>query len=400
MTRFGFSGSKALVIAFLVTCACIAVFTLGTKRPDTARMSSASEGRPIEILPRLSSGNNDDVDELLVLTRKLALSSRPTVGEALHYWRLCNIRAALLASKSGDEIAADQSGDFVTSAEIRRSILIESEYLKRFGSVNGDERLITPAEGGLTIADQDKKSGIDGQSHPGQLLFYLSECNIGLDDEVQLTEGTFRVGDILRRELLFFDKDVSAAKTAPAFARYLAPQRSFSTWNQVEFSFTDLMSSLIQDAPESGWCHGTHRCYAVAVLLHIDRSKHILSRLMQAQAAEYLVDIADRLSLSQHADGAWRYDWSAAGAMPGQPVAGSEWGDSVICTGHHLEWLFLQDDETLSSLDLSIERARRFLRHQLTALTSDELAKDLVAWCHAARSLLIWESRRPQRHKD
>jgi hypothetical protein len=83
-----------------------------------------------------------------------------------------------------------------------------------------------------------------------------------------------------------------------------------------------------------------------------------------------------------------------------QPFAKGEWGDSVVVTGHHLEWLSLLDDEALNSVESSIERARWFLRTQLTALTPADVAKDLVAWCHAVRSLLIWESRRPHRQND
>ena len=394
MARCGPGGPASVASVVIVTFALLAAYVANSNRQKTSSNSLPPARRPIEVLPPLSA-KNDEVNQLLVLCRKIALPVRPSVVEALHYWRLCLVKEAIAISTSTGRIQSGQTAEEIASDDIKRSLLVESEYIKRFGASDGAERLITPAEGGLTISNKDKKRRSDGQSHPGQFLFYLSECNVSLDDEVQLTEGTFRVSDILRRELLFFDQNESAAKTAPAFARYLAPQQSFRTWNQTEISFTGMMSSLIKDSPESGWCHGTHRLYAVATLLKISESEKILPPPVRAEALHFLTGAIDHLSLSQHPDGAWRYDWIAQEPAAAQPFAEALWGDSIVVTGHHLEWLFLMDDSLVSPLDTSIERARRFLHLQLTALTPADVAKDLIAWSHAARSLLIWETRLP-----
>lgn len=382
----------------------IAAYAKFGRRGCDDREQSTPRALPISLdvgAPQLA-----DKNELLHFSRqlrKIQLSDNPTTVEALHYWRLL-YAADVVLSKMGKEyqvIDFSPSSDALrtgwSATKIRNAVLTESEYMSTFDTRG--QRLIVPCEGGLSVAQIRGAKRGNGQSHPGQLLFYLSETNVGLDETVKLSEGSFRVRDILNREMKFFDKSVPADYLGSAFVRYILPSKSIVRWDGSKVSFDEILELLVKDVSTVGWCYGTHRCYAIAAILKIDSEHRCLSPASRIRGMEYLKTAAAQLSLSQHSDGAWRYDWAVGGAT-NPDFASNEWGEAILVTGHHLEWQLLLDDDSIEPMSSNIDRAREYLERQMTAATPRDVSSNFLAWCHAARSLLLWRCRRPNTYSQ
>jgi hypothetical protein len=319
--------------------------------------------------------------ELRQLVDKCRLKWPVSTSHLLHFWRMWT-----LVDDSKDADPRLSVGTLVSCDQVRRVFLDSARFREAYPGV--PPWFVRGAAGLIARAKQDATDS-SGEAHPGQFLATLAECGVSLDEPVAMSGSRLTVRDFLAQSSHDFTDGVASEYCAVAFACYCAPRRSLTNKFGESILFDDLMKTLCAITPGQGWCHGTHACYGVAALLRVNQTESILSQSAVKRGTDYLSRVAGLLKAAQHPDGAWRSDWPAGTACEAPALALASWGDSIVATGHHLEWLAIAPQHLLPRA--RIESAMQFVVKGLREASEEDIVTAYLGWSHAARALLLWE---------
>jgi hypothetical protein len=315
------------------------------------------------------------------LSNKCQLKWPATTNQLLHFWRLWT-----LVGDTENRSGSISAGAPVTCQELKQVFLDDVQFVDKFPLAQSWFRR---GQVGLLVRGRVGYLVPDGESHRDELLSTLAECGVSLDEPLLVGGSSYTVRDILNQSVYDYIDDGSAEFSAVAFAHYLSNDHEYNDRLGTPVTFDKLIDALTTSRHGDGLCQGTHKCYALACILNVDQRFHCLSTAAESKAHAYLKEAAALLQRAQHSDGAWRSDWSSGIACT-RPASASEcWGDDVLATGHHLEWLAICPYDLLD--EAAIQSAILFLGQNLHTASDTDIADMYLQYSHAVRALLLWQ---------
>lgn len=373
-------------VIILATLVCVSWLTMrldnrGRRGPVWLDWSSLPAWSPSS--PILSQ------NRLHELLSKFRLQSPASTTDLLHFWRLWAAVDDEAGAALATTVPVDPASAPLTISRVKALFLNDEtfrDYYRGGGpwlNNNGD---------GPIVVQKYPNSDANGETHPDEFLSVLAECRVGLREPVYVGAAVFTVDDLLRRSTERYVPSADSAFSTVAIGTYLATSGGFTTKSHDWVSFDTMLDTVTSQPLGGGPCHGTHNCYAVAAMLNLQRSSSVLSPSMQRRANKYLEEVASHLAAAQHHDGAWRADWPSGTASGPPMLAEPGWGDAILVTGHHLEWMALVPFEVLPPERLG--PAMLFVAAALERVAPEEVRDAYPQWSHAMRALITWEQRR------
>jgi len=257
----------------------------------------------------------------------------------------------------------------------------------------------------------------------------LGQYGIPLGSQVYTSDGkSYVVSDLLADAMARFRSNSENEWTALAIIFYADPARGFKNRFNDRFCLTDIGKLLVVRQVSARSCFGTHANYALTVLQQRNAKEAFLSASASAAIEEVLRLSVNAVTSSQQPDGSispyWyhglltnkRYvtllraiDERAAHAAllrcareqdPLHPRP-SNLENAVLCTAHHLEWLFLTAPNIQPGPEF-YARAVAFLQESLVSASDDQLMTSFCGYTHAIHVLLQLDQgiggQRPQGH--
>lgn len=296
--------------------------------------------RPIPLRP-FSAVNHVTIDKLI---------AGNFVFSALHDWNPMPVPVLLhrlkLARIADEEVPMSY---FRSTLQV----LLSDSLCKQQTSSYGGHYLLTSKYGVRpTFLGSADSEGLRGETHFGQLLMNLGEAGVSRDEPVfpyNSTQAT--VGDILVDAVSQYSPEKEQEFIVPALAMWL-PDGVASWTNRFKNSFTfDEAVSRLIDAPNNSACGGTHRLYAIAIVLNCDLNAKRLSPRISVRAWQYLKRSSSLLEERQASDGGWMPSWNPDVASP--HLWGSTLLDKLTIDGHHLEWMaYVPENARVSAIAL------------------------------------------------
>ena len=226
-------------------------------------------------------------------------------------------------------------------------------------------------------------------SHRGQYLATLGGLGVAANRPIRLADGMSRPVSALRDDLVAnFTLEGEIAWDAVALAYYNDTPNWTNKYGKT-FSFDDLVGELDAREPGLEACGGTHHLLASTTLVKIDRRKPILSDAARRRTIAGLARRVAQVRASQRDDGSWDLDWPNGGAETTDRHPPS-FGDSLIVTGHLLEWLILLPEELRPDAEV-YRKGARWVASALPTVGDDPAEIDRL-YCpliHATRSLRL-----------
>ncbi|MBX3414273.1 MAG: hypothetical protein KF708_16420 [Pirellulales bacterium] len=183
------------------------------------------------------------------------------------------------------------------------------------------------------------------QSHHGQVLATLARLGVALSHSLDVGDGRpATVADMLADLVANFQLEGEIYWDAVALALYVSPETTWTNRFGRRFSFDDLAEELLARDLSDSPCAGTHALISLSVLQRVDQESPVLSAACRQRLLAFLRSKFDRAARSQQADGLWTPLWHAEDPTALRRV---KWGsdlsrlDTVLATGHLLEWLLL-----------------------------------------------------------
>src|SRR5690606_10552211 len=108
----------------------------------------------------------------------------------------------------------------------------------------------------------------------------------------------------------------------------------------------------------------------------------------RGEAMTFLGAVRDRLLESQFEDGRWPPDWSRGAEAVTDPGDGDMY-QTVIATGHHLEWLTIAPEELHPPRERVIRAARWIIDNTLSR-SDEEISRNYTYYSHVGAALAAW----------
>jgi len=230
-------------------------------------------------------------------------------------------------------------------------------------------------------------------AHRGQYLAVLGGLGVAAERPIRLADGSTRPVAALRDDLMAnFALDGEIAWDAVALAYYIVKPTWTNKFGHV-FTFDQLAGELDSRDPGQASCGGTHDLTALTTLIKVDRLKPILSDAGRDRAIAAVSRRVAHVRDAQLGDGSWDLRWhrgaptGAAGRATSSPYSS---GDSLIVTGHLLEWLILLPEPLRPEAEV-YRRGATWVAAALRAFGDDPARVDKL-YCpliHATRSLRL-----------
>lgn len=243
--------------------------------------------------------------------------------------------------------------------------------------------------GPITPPHSTSRKRLQGELHRNSMLASLGEAGVPSTTVIEGLGTVGTVADVIRAAMADFNWDQRELEwTTVALALYIPCKTWYNKFGQT-VSFDELATRLCEQPFEAGACFGTHRPYALSVILAVDAGEPLLSASVRSQVEQWLTRAARFLHRSQAPSGFWGTHWSnGTAATIGQD--GEEAGPpEIVVTGHTLEWLAIWP-RMPSELLKDVERAAAFLTARILESKDDELTEDFAAYSHACRALRCW----------
>lgn len=230
--------------------------------------------------------------------------------------------------------------------------------------------------------------------HHDHWLASLTEAGVSLHEPVFTPSRRMTLYDALQEALRDFRLDeVETEWSALAFGLWLPPGARWVNNTGRELSFDLLAERQMRGDQKLGVCAGTHRVYALMVLLRLDDEYHILSPEVREAAWQHLERVRDALIASQFPDGHWPSNWADGAAAVQRPVS-DELYRQVIATGHHLEWLAIAPRELHPPREQILQAARWVIRTTLSQ-SQPQILERYTFFSHVGNALALWRKTRP-----
>jgi hypothetical protein len=344
---------------------------------------------PVEIGPA-----GDDLADLVPddCLRRLLADLAPSwyafkTARALHAFRLWGPEAVFPSRLFTHPF----EGRVFSGAELAAYLLDHRAYRR---IAPGDTPLLLRTPYGVRV--RTYSAGVAGTfagelAHNDDLLTACGEVGLSADTAVYTAEGEAQVRDLVRESVARFTIRQELEWTAEAFARYLAPRRSWVNRFGEAFSFDAVAAALLAKTPGQGACLGTHVPYALTCLYRVSANHPILSPRTRLLITRRLQEMSLLLVAARQGEGHWAGRW-APGVRPFLSGPAAEAGAAVVATGHHLEWVALAPPECRPPRDV-IGNAVRGAFALLRNLTTHDRSQSYLELSHLARALCLMKNR-------
>lgn len=311
---------------------------------------------------------------------KLLLAARPSrlsLGEICHALPLYGTDLELDLGSERQELALDVLLDSELSTSlIGNALLRKTDHGARvrknvFYYVDGNDDASEP--------------------HYGQLISALALEGLQLDTQITYADGSHGALRDLIAELRYsFSKQGEVFWDAVGLSIYSKPNETawYDKFGEAH-SYDDLLSELLSRRDDESSCCGTHKPIAIAILLAVDETNHILSTSARQKGIEYLERLKIALLQSMDTEGFWLPDWyrHLGDESTQSPELKASVEGQMLATSHHLYWMLLLPDD-LRPGDYVFLRAGRWLQAQLFInLASEEWWRE--NYCPATHSAYI-----------
>jgi len=257
-------------------------------------------------------------------------------------------------------------------------------------------------EGATPLLD-DRETGVgvnwgvarSASVHHDHMLACVTEAGTRLDAPVYLpSQREMTLENVLREALRDFRLDERETEwTAMAFGLWLPPTRNWKAADGREMSFDLLAERLIRGDMEKGVCSGTHRVYSLCLLWRLDQDFDILSDTVSEHIYDHLALVRDQITDSQFEDGHWPSNWDEGERAKVDPRE-DELKDTVIATGHHLEWLAIAPEELHPPRE-QIDRAAQWIIKTTKEQSADDIFRRYTFFSHIGNALALWRGTHP-----
>jgi hypothetical protein len=283
-----------------------------------------------------------------------------------------------------------------TGKELRDYFLDDATF-RRFAGENCPP-LFYRGRDGIEVRSFDDRLTDQATSsvHADDLIATLAETGTPLDAALHLRDGEARVGDLLATSLRRFHLEQFEYEwTAIAYARYVFPQRQWRNKFGEKIDVDALVAEIVNHPPHLGPCNGLHRLEALLVLYRANEQFNVLSPRTKLQMLLYMKRASNALVEAQTAEGYWTRQWPQ-GAAAQSPTKDNvpTLHDTLLVTGHHLEWLALAPEEVQPPRE-TVVRAAQWLARALVEMDEKDLLQAYGPYTHAARSLCLWRGVEP-----
>ncbi len=299
---------------------------------------------------------------------------RPThFANMLHRWRVGSANRLWLANS---ELRAEMT--FLFSNENSRA-----------GDLNGADLFVLGPSGWRVRRSHVRGSGSwsQGEQHVDQFLATCAECGIPLNRTIQSPNGPVALSELLRSSRRDFVSDQEIAWSVVAYCLYMPGEARWKNRFGESHSYESLAEAMLVGAESESNCWGTHRLYALAIMLQSDSESHFLSARLRRHILQHFARTSARLVGNQRRIGAWGGEWAKEDSKP-TDTTGTTIDTMISVTGHHLEWMALVPKEARPDA-ASLHAAVEFLLKACEQRNFAAMRKRYCPYSHAARALKL-----------
>lgn len=229
---------------------------------------------------------------------------------------------------------------------------------------------------------------LQGEQHADQFLATCAEVGVPIDRAVQTPKGPVTIEELLRSSRLDFVADQETAWSTVAYCLYLPFNSRWKNRFGEYHSYEKVANAMMEGPLSEGNCWGTHRLYALAVMLQSDKEARFLPDRIRKRILDHLANTSARLVANQAQNGGWSSDWGRTGSADKAPVFNEAVDQMISVTAHHLEWIAIAPAQVRPNA-LSLEAAMQFLLTACEKRSSFDIDRRYCPYSHAARGLLL-----------
>jgi len=344
---------------------------------------------PLKIAPRYDRPDVVSDEQLVHVLTKLQPSFRgpnPKINHVDHALRFWGVEATF------------PDPNAYSGAELRDLLLDHRVFAKAWGDKT-KPFLVPDTRGDDYYLAFRTKAGDATASHVDHTLASLAEVGTPLDFPVNTPRGEMPLKATFDQAFHEFSLNQEEYEWSTlVFLHYLPHVKAWFSTEGQQITWELLADRLMRQRLAQGVCFGQHRLHALALLVKVDETHHLLSPAARDRIINHLKDATARLSATQHADGYWDGKWPGAERDgPATPPANSlgDKADRLLATGHILEWWAFAPPEALPS-DETLTRAAQWLVKELDTVTPEQMQRFYPFLTHAGRALAMWRSKWPQ----
>lgn len=229
-------------------------------------------------------------------------------------------------------------------------------------------------------------------AHDDQYLKVMAEAGVPSDTCIVLPDGSkSTLKSIIRDSLANFHAKQEIEFSAAAYARWLPPLRAWVDRRGEAHSFDEIVRILVARDLTKTSCSGAHTMYALASIIRAHRMTPILDEDTVAIAEGYVRKISRLLELHQSSSGAWLKDWVRSSEPAPKTPLGYQ---TILVTGHHLEWIALAPDDLRPRREC-VESAARVLAATLKLQDAQTAGNSYPEFSHALRAVFMYLGENP-----
>ena len=375
--------TQGFVVAFLILYLGSIAFRLRQKSttPEPASESAAdgssialdepqaeSYGRttPHQIRPTVKGLLQFDQDRRKWIEEEIQLDDDGPFSASIFYHVLrAHGRDCLLSSRefSNTEQLIDTLLDPVESEKrFRRPSVVRTRYGLRFPTIEGQPR------------GRDDGTRQAFESHRDQCIATLGELGISLKTPILVDGQEFTLASAMDELIAnFYLGQREIEWTAVALTLYLPPRKNWTNKLGETFTFDDLAENLLDRKSEKATCYGVHLFYAMTLLYRVDQMDPVLSPAVRDKLGDRLAHVMQRVVEAQLPSGAWANHWddelrTTAHSLPATAMDHQE---SLLATGHLLEWMLYLPDELQPPRDV-YARGAQWVIGEIEGMASDD----------------------------
>ncbi len=222
---------------------------------------------------------------------------------------------------------------------------------------------------------------LQGEVHADQLVATCGE--IGLDPAHPITSGgeSLTVGELVESARRGFVVGQESEWSVAAFCAYRPDEPEWVNRFGEQQSYAGLADELAKQELSTGACAGSHRLYALCMLLQLDATRPFFPRATRERVTAQIQMACDALRRTQRPSGAWDTGWASGSSWNG----GRDLPRTLVhVTAHHLEWLIICPPEARPP-DAVIVKAYRFVSDSAAQQPDSVIRDQYCPYSHFAR---------------
>jgi hypothetical protein len=365
-----------------LVCMCVLVAWQDRRAAPGAGKPAGPRGTAVAIIPQ-SFAIGDGApsrSEISAATVPFLAAGVDSVSDRLHRWRAI-VCAGPLISKN--VIIHEELSTVFSEQWFRRTFPTAPSFLFKTGSVWS----VRPKTSNGRAPDPATEAHVD------QFLASCAETGIPLAQTMDVAGASVTVDALVDGSRANFVADQDPCWSLIAYCLYRPDEPAWVDRFGDRHSYESIANSLMSGPIDAGPCGGSHKHYALALLLQADKRAPFLTGGTKGRIEAFLQNSSRILESSQHRSGSWGVTWAHPEGTSTSGHPGAESSDLLLLvTGHHLEWAALVEPRNRPS-DAALAAACQFLLQAVQGRTRTS-ADAYCGWSHAIRSLWLLDGAR------